>query len=237
MRIGLLLPFLALVEVFMLPTSAGAAEQIELPAGPNRDLVYARCRTCHDLQYVVDSAGITRDNWAALVEDMGRYGLRIPDAERDKIVEYLGTYLGPNPPKVAAANTPPAPAAMDGKAVFMRQCTSCHQPEGTGLPKTFPPLAGNADLFLDRLFPVYVVLNGLEGPITVKGEHYQAMMPPFGHLSDAEIAAVVTYVREAWGNGQLRPHGFVDVDAATVKEARKKPMSAEKVYAYREAHR
>lgn len=235
MRVGLLLLFLALIEVSVLPSGASAAEQIELPAGPNRDLVYARCRTCHDLQYVVESAGITRDNWEALLEDMGNYGLRISKDERGKILAYLGTYLGPNPPKTASTGEPRE--AVDGDAVYARQCTSCHQPEGTGLPKTFPPLAGNPDLFLDRLFPVYVVLNGLQGPLTVKGEHYQGAMPPFGHLSDADIAAVVTYVRGAWGNAKLRPAGFADVDAAAVKQARKKPLKPEQVHAYREAHR
>jgi len=219
-------------------TESGAANRFELPAGPNRDLVYAKCRTCHDLQYVVESAGITRDNWAALIEDMGRYGLRMPESDRDKIVEYLATYLGPKPPKATPppkASTPAA--AVDGKAVYARQCSACHQLGGTGVAKTFPPLAGNTDLFADRLFPVYVVLNGLAGPVTIKGEKYQGVMPPFDHLSDAEVAAVIKYVRAAWNNAKLRPAGFPDVDAAAVKEARRKPMKPKDVHAYRAAHR
>jgi mono/diheme cytochrome c family protein len=234
MRVGCLL--IAVVAISLFSVASGAAERIELPPGPNRDLVYAKCRTCHDLQYVVESAGITRDNWIALIKDMGTYGLRIPPDERDKIVEYLATYLGPNPPKTPAPSVPPAAAAADGKAVYARQCSACHQPQGAGLPKTFPPLAGNPDLFLDRLFPVFVVLNGLEGTVTIKGEQYQGAMPPFDHLSDTEVAAVVTYVRGAWGNAQLRPKGFVDVDAAAVAEARHKPMKPKDVHAYRAAH-
>jgi len=214
-----------------------ASDRIELPPGPNRDLVYARCRVCHDLQYVVDSAGITHDNWVALIQDMGRYGLRIPGDERDKIVGYLTTYLGPNPPKASPASAPPARAAVDGKDVYARQCTSCHQAEGSGLPKTFPPLADNPDLFIDRLFPVYVVLNGLEGSATVKGEHYQGAMPPFDHLSDAEVAAVVGYIRNAWNNDKFKPAGFADVDAAAVREARQKRMAPKDVHAYRAAHK
>lgn len=217
--------------------TAVASERIELPPGPNRDLVYARCRVCHDLQYVVESAGITGDNWVALIEDMGSYGLRISSDDRDKIVKYLVTYLGPNPPKVTPSSAPPAQAEVNGKDVYARQCTSCHQPEGVGLAKTFPPLAGNPDLFLDRLFPVYVVLNGLEGPAIIKGEHYQGVMPPFDHLSDAEIAAVVGYVRGAWNNDKLRPAGFVKVDAAAVREARNKPMKPSEVHAYRQARK
>jgi len=228
----------ALVGLALYSTSALAGDRMELPPGPNRDLVYANCRTCHDLQYVVESAGITRDNWVALVEDMGRYGLRIGPEDRKKIVQYLATYLGPHPPKVAASNGQPARrSAADGKDVYARQCTACHQAAGTGVPKTFPPLAGNTDLFIDKLFPVYVVLHGLEGPVTVKGESYNGVMPPFDHLSDAEIAAVVAYVRSSWGNAKLRPAGFADIDAAAVSKARQKPMKSKEVHAYRAAHR
>jgi len=105
------------------------------------------------------------------------------------------------------------------------------------VPKTFPPLAKNSDLFIDRLFPVYVVLHGLEGAVTIKGEQYRGVMPPFDHLSDAEIAAVVTYVRTAWGNAKLRPAGFADVDATVVNKARQKSMKSKDVHAYRAAHR
>ena len=235
MRLGALL--LAAGMAFF-SAAVGASERIELPPGPNRDLVYARCRVCHDLQYVVESAGITQDNWVALIQDMGRYGLRIPNDERDKIVNYLVTYLGPNPPKAPPPSAaPPAKAEVDGKDVYARQCTSCHQAEGAGLPKTFPPLAGNPDLFIDRMFPVYVVLNGLEGPATIKGEHYQGAMPPFDHLSDAEVAAVVGYIRGAWNNDKLKPAGFAKVDAAAVREAREKRMAPKDVHAYRAAHK
>ena len=236
MRVGILL-LLAALGVALLPAGAGAADRIELPLGPNRDLVYSRCRTCHDLQYVVESAGITADNWEALIEDMGRYGLRMPADEREKIVKYLVTYLGANAPKAAPASASQIQASVDGKTVFARQCSACHQAEGAGLPKTFPPLTSNPDLFIDRLFPVYVVLNGLEGAATIKGEQYNGVMPPFDHLSDAEIAAVLAYVRSSWGNEKLRPAGFVDVDAAAVTQARQKRMSAKEVHSYRAAHR
>jgi mono/diheme cytochrome c family protein len=218
-----------------------AAARIELPPGPNRDLVYSRCRTCHDLQYVVESAGITPGNWAALIDGMRQYGLRIPADEREKIVQYLSTYLGPHPPPAAAGSTQAggeaatANAPIDGKAVYARQCSACHQTDGTGISGTFPPLAGNPDLFRDRLLPVFVVLNGIQGPLTVKGEQYRGAMPPFDHLSDAEIAAVVTYVRGAWNNAALRPPQYTGVDAAAVRAARGTPMSANDVHAYRAA--
>jgi mono/diheme cytochrome c family protein len=234
MRVRLLL--VIIIGITFCPVGSGAAERIELPPGPNRDLVYAKCRTCHDLQYVVDSAGITRANWVALIEDMGQYGLRIPDDDRKKIIEYLATYLGPNAPKQTVPASAPDRATADGAAVYTRQCSACHQVKGEGLAKTFPPLAGNPDLFVDRLFPVFVVLNGLAGPVAVKGENYQGVMPPFDHLSDAEISAVVAHIRSAWKNETLKPAGFEDVDAAAVGEARRRKMSSAEVHAYRAAH-
>jgi mono/diheme cytochrome c family protein len=212
--------------------STSAAADFELPDGPGRELVYARCRTCHDLQYVVDSAGIPQSAWAAVVEDMGRYGLRVPNDERDRIAKYLATYLGPDAPKPSAAPAPQK-AAADGGSLYQQQCSACHQPDGRGVQGNFPPLAENPDLFVDRLFPVHVALNGLQGEIAVKGAKYQGVMPPFGHLSDEQIAAIVNYVRGAWGNASLRPPGFQDVDAAAVAEARKKPMKPAEVREYR----
>lgn len=236
MRVGRIL--IAIIGIVLVTASAAAADRIELPSGPNRDLVYAKCRTCHDLQYVVDSAGITRDNWAALIEDMDRYGLRIPADERTKIVDYLATYLGPNAPKAAPAGAVPAQESVDGEAVYARQCAACHQPNGEGLTKTFPPLAGNPDLFLDGLFPVFVVLNGLTGPVAVRSENYEGVMPPFDHLSDAEVAAVVNHIRSSWNNEMLKPVGFADdIDAAAVGEARRRKMSSKEVHTYRAAHR
>lgn len=233
MRLAFLVCTAALAAAVFSPLAR--ADRIELPPGPNRDLVYAKCRTCHDLQYVKESAGITADNWEALIEDMGQYGLRIPKADKERIIKYLVTYLGPNPPKSPPPAESPSPA-VDGAAMYARQCSACHQAHGGGLPDTFPPLAGNTDLYRDRMFPVYVVLNGLTGPITVKGMKFNGTMPPFDHLSDAEIAAVVGYVRAAWNNAELRPAGFVDVDAAAVKKARAKPMKNTDVHAYRAAH-
>jgi len=224
-----------------------ALAAIDLPEGPNRALVYGQCRTCHDLQYLRDSAGITRDDWDQVLTSMRQYGLRIPAEQRGKILDYLGTYLGPNPPPPmpAAASVTAIPSTMagpassaapapDGAAVFKEQCIACHQASGQGVAGDFPPLAGNADLFLSRDFPALVVLFGIEGELTVAGRTYRSEMPPFAHLSDAEVAAVINYVRGAWGNGQLRPAVHKPLDAAAVTALRKPELSAADVYAARQ---
>jgi len=89
----------------------------------------------------------------------------------------------------------------DGKAVFLLNCAACHQPTGQG-GGPYPPLAGNPDVNkVDSAALIQTVLNGRTGPITVNEKQYGGNMPSWrGQLSNAEIAAVLTYVRSAWGN-------------------------------------
>jgi mono/diheme cytochrome c family protein len=141
-----------------------------------------------------------------------------------------GADAGPKPSK---GNDPakPAPAAtaIDGGKLFQVNCSACHQANGRGVPGQFPPLAGNADLFLSRAFPANVVLFGLQGEIKTEGKTVASVMPPVAYLSDAEIAAVLHYVRTAWGNDKLRPPGFKPLDAAAVAGVRKHPLAPDQV--------
>ncbi len=183
------------------------------------------------------SAGIPRDSWDEIINSMKQYGLRIPAEQRARILDYLDTYLGPNPPPAAESATQPAAAQtakVDGKTVFEEQCAACHQPNGQGVADQFPPLARNADVFLAPDFPLHVVLFGIKGKITVNGQKFDSAMPPLDVLSDAEIAAVVGYVRQNFGNAALRPQDMGTVDAASVAAVRGKTQSPEEVLAYRE---
>jgi mono/diheme cytochrome c family protein len=229
MRAGTLL-FVTL-SVCVALTAAYAA--IELPEGPNRALVYGQCRTCHDLQYLEESAGITRDDWDQMLISMRQYGLRIPADQRAKILDYLATYLGPNPPPATPASAPATAKPVDGAMIYNEQCSGCHQDKGQGVKGQFPPLAGNRDLFLRGDFPVKVVLYGIKGKLTVAGMPFDSEMPPVGHLSDAEIAAVINYVRGAWGNDKLNRKKLPAIKAAQVAEARKMQMAPQAVLAYR----
>lgn len=91
---------------------------------------------------------------------------------------------------------------LAGKQVFDRVCATCHQANGQGVPAVFPPLAGSQLLLEpDPGRVIRIVLHGLQGPIEVQGQTYNAVMPPQGHaLSDAEIADALTYARNAWGH-------------------------------------
>lgn len=211
------------------------AADITLPEGPGANLVYAKCRTCHDLQYVVDAKGLVPAQWRAVIASMHDYGLTATKDEDAALLQYLTTYLGPNPPPAPAkssANPANAAATADGRAIYTQNCATCHGPEGKGQPGLYPPLASNRDLARDNgMFPVTVVLHGIAGAIDVGGTRYDSAMPAFGHLSDAEIAAVVNYIRSAWGNVAQPPAG---ITADIVAQRRAKAMTPADVHAYRE---
>ena len=78
-----------------------------------------------------------------------------------------------------------------GKAVYLRNCAACHMPAGTGLPPTFPALVDNAVVSGEAESHIDVLVHGRQG----------TAMQAFGkQLSDADIASVITYTRNIWGN-------------------------------------
>ena len=96
----------------------------------------------------------------------------------------------------------PLTPAERGKKVFSANCATCHQATGVGVPGQYPPLAGSEFLNGGSRRPLMIVLKGLQGPLTVKGQHYgTAVMQPWeSTLNDQKISDVLTYVRQEWGN-------------------------------------
>lgn len=91
--------------------------------------------------------------------------------------------------------------APDGEALFQQNCATCHQATGMGVAGSFPPLAGSNWLMETEEIPIMIVLKGLQGEITVKGETYNGQMIALGDmLNDEKLAAILTYARSAWGN-------------------------------------
>ena len=102
---------------------------------------------------------------------------------------------------VATAQAAPDAETMKlGQAVYARTCLACHQPTGMGLPPVFPPLAGSEWIAKGASIAVRNIVNGMQGPVTVKGVTYNSMMPPVAGVSDKDIADVVTYVNNSFGN-------------------------------------
>ena len=104
-------------------------------------------------------------------------------------------------PRSGAAEVVTITPAQQGKKVFTQICIACHQSAGQGIPGVFPPLAGSdwANGSEERI--IRIVLHGLNGKITVSGKDFEnAMASLGGTLKDEQIANVLTYVRQEWGN-------------------------------------
>lgn len=88
-----------------------------------------------------------------------------------------------------------------GNTVYANFCTQCHLSNGKGIPGNFPPLA-NSDWLMDkRTESIRSVKYGQSGEIIVNGETYNSVMAPMG-LSDEEVADVLNYIMNTWGNTQ-----------------------------------
>ncbi len=92
----------------------------------------------------------------------------------------------------------PSPYAA-GEKVYLSNCASCHQKTGEGLEGAFPPLAQSDYLLADKKRAIQIAANGMDGPITVNGVDYDAMMASQG-LSNEDVKEVVNYVLNSWGN-------------------------------------
>lgn len=107
---------------------------------------------------------------------------------------------------IPAAAIEPAPATRTleerrqiGERVFNANCLACHQADGKGIPGAFPPLAKSDYLMADKARAISTVLHGLEGSIVVNGQSFNSIMPKL-LLTDDDVANVLTYVRNSWGN-------------------------------------
>jgi nitrite reductase (NO-forming) len=87
-----------------------------------------------------------------------------------------------------------------GEVLFKGTCSACHQDKGQGIPGVFPPLAASDYLIADKERSIGVVLNGLTGKVTVNGNAYDSVMPPMSQLNDDEVANILTFTLNSWGN-------------------------------------
>ena len=87
-----------------------------------------------------------------------------------------------------------------GKEVYTLYCQSCHLEDGKGTPDLNPPLAKADYLKKPSKTLIGVILDGQSGEVVVNGKKYNAMMPPQPYLTDEQIADVLNYVRNSWGN-------------------------------------
>ena len=99
------------------------------------------------------------------------------------------------------AGQPSLKASMDrGQKLYNTYCLACHQSDGKGVPNLYPPLVRSAYVSGDKKRLIGIVLKGLQGEIEVDGEVYNTVMASHDFLKDEQVADVLTYVRNSFGN-------------------------------------
>ena len=99
-----------------------------------------------------------------------------------------------------AVEEDPFTLAMNRGALVYANCAGCHQASGVGVAGAIPPLADSEWVTGSTERLAAIILRGLQGPITVRGTTYNSVMAGNPNLTDADVAAVMTYIRNSWGN-------------------------------------
>jgi nitrite reductase (NO-forming)/hydroxylamine reductase len=125
---------------------------------------------------------------------------------------------------IARGKKPSAEWMERGRQLYLQNCAACHQPQGNGLPGAFPPLAQSDFIAKDPGSLLDVTINGRQGRLVVNGVEYNNVMPAMSYLSDRDLAAIITYVLNSWGN----PGGTVQMAKVAEYRARagKEPKQA-----------
>jgi mono/diheme cytochrome c family protein len=102
---------------------------------------------------------------------------------------------------LALAQTGNLKSSIDsGKKVYDMYCLSCHMEDGNGVPRMNPPLSKTKWVLGDKKKLIAVILNGMDEEIDINGQSYSNTMAPHDYLKDQEIADVLTYIRNSFGN-------------------------------------
>jgi len=112
------------------------------------------------------------------------------------------------------AQAPSKAAMAKGKELYTQYCLTCHQPDGEGVPNLNPPLIKTSYTVGDKTKLITWVLSGTTDKKEIDGQFYSNNMPPQNYLKDEEISAVLTYIRNSFGNKASA------VSAAEVKKVR-----------------
>ena len=93
-----------------------------------------------------------------------------------------------------------SPVDNSGKGIYIKYCMTCHQSDGGGVPQMYPPVQKSNLVNGDKNKLIKILINGVSGEIDVNGEVYDQTMPKFDYLTNKQIADILTYLRENFGN-------------------------------------
>ncbi len=226
------------------PTTTAMPPANQMPPEPHptylRDIlpiIMRRCSRCHNEQarFVYNwldygTAYKDRDEIARRVWDSWKEyyfkesmpianspeALAITPQERAEIRNWVLEGAPRGVPRPPGAPKTKAEKIQAGQVLFSSICAACHQPTGRGIPNVFPPLAGSDFLNDDKNRAIKTVINGRQGEIVVNGQKFNNSMPKFP-LSDEDIADVLTYVYNSFGNSGI------EVTPAEVARLRQEP--------------
>lgn len=116
--------------------------------------------------------------------------------QQKKIITTQAKKTAAPPAKAASATT----AMSRGQALYMKVCITCHQKDGGGVPRLNPPLIKTSYVLGDKKRLINIVLKGLNQPIEIEEEEYSNPMPAQPQLTDQQVADVLTFVRNNFGN-------------------------------------
>jgi mono/diheme cytochrome c family protein/glucose/arabinose dehydrogenase len=157
------------------------------------------------------------------------------DTNRKEMLKRLFTWPGykPSATLVLAGNLDEKAMKQfaDGRQKYLSSCAGCHGNNGKGAARMGPPLAGSEWVVGDEVRLSLILLHGLEGPIEVGGKKYDApeilpVMPSHSTMDDAAIAAILTYIRNEWGNQALPVSGRTVSSTRHLNQGRVYPWSA-----------
>ncbi len=133
------------------------------------------------------------------------------------------------PPENPDAAMAAREASVDGEAIYLTRCQSCHKANGEGIPGEYPPLQNSEYVAGDKERVIRVLLHGLRGEITVNGASYSGVMPPWGdYLDDEQLAALLTFLRSHFGN-DADPVSAAEVARVRAAAERQTPWTADEL--------
>ncbi len=104
--------------------------------------------------------------------------------------------------RLVEAPKPATNVTSPGEEAFRKNCLTCHQADGSGVPGMYPPLNNSEKIKGPPEGIIKVILYGLKGPAVINGETYTQLMPAQSLLNDSTIAVLVNYVKKRWGGGE-----------------------------------